>query len=68
MEDPNIAKDSFLKISTFEIIIVWELDFVKIVKMSKILKNKDYNLSTKPSYHEILTHAWSHTNMYQKQS
>jgi hypothetical protein len=36
--------------------MVWKLDFVKIVRMSKNL-NKDYNLSTKPLYHENLTHG-----------
>ncbi len=46
MEDPNIAQDVFDKFSTF---VVWELDSVKICKVSKIF-NKDCNLSTKSLY------------------
>jgi hypothetical protein len=49
MEDPNIAQDVLDKFSTFEIVVVWELDFVKICKVSKIF-NKDCNLSTKSLY------------------
>jgi hypothetical protein len=49
VEDPNITQDVLDKFSTFEIVVIWELDFVKICKMSKIL-NKDYNMSTKLSY------------------
>jgi hypothetical protein len=57
VEDPNIAHDVLDKFSMFEIVVVWELDFVKIVRMSKNLNNKDYNMSMKSSYHESLTHA-----------
>jgi hypothetical protein len=53
---PNTTDDVLDKFNTFEIIIVWELDFVKLVKLSKNL-NKDCNLSTKPSYHESLSHT-----------
>jgi hypothetical protein len=58
VEDPNTRQDVLNKFSIFEIIVVWELDFVKIVKLPKILNNKDCNLSTKLSYHESLTHAY----------
>jgi hypothetical protein len=57
MEDPNIAQDILEKFNTFKIIMVWELDFVKIMRMSKKLNNKDCNLVTKPSYCESLRHA-----------
>jgi hypothetical protein len=40
----------------FKIIVVWELDFVEVMKMSKIL-NKDCNMSMKSSYCESLTHV-----------
>ncbi len=56
MEDPNITQDVLDKFSTFEIIVVWELDFVKIVRMLKFMNNKDCNLSTKPLYCESLSH------------
>ncbi len=32
VEDPNTAHDVLNKFNTFKIVIVWELDFVKIVK------------------------------------
>ncbi len=57
MEDPNTTRDVLDKFNTFEIIIMWELDFVKIVRMSKNLNNKDCNLLTKPLYYESLSHA-----------
>ncbi len=47
MEDPNITHDILNKFSTFEIIVVWELDFEKIVRMSKILNNMDCNYYSK---------------------
>ncbi len=56
VEDPNTSQDALDKFNTFKIVIVWELDFVKVVKMSKIL-NKDCNFSTKSLYHESLSHA-----------
>ncbi len=43
--------------SAFEIVVVWELDFVKIIKMPKILNNKNCNLLTKPLYRESLSHT-----------
>jgi hypothetical protein len=46
VEDPNTTQDVLDKFSTFEIIVMWELDFVKIVRMSKKLNNKDCNLLT----------------------
>lgn len=56
VEDPNTAHDVLNKFNTFQIVTMWELDFVKIIKMSKNL-NKDCNLLTKSSYHESLSHA-----------
>jgi hypothetical protein len=56
-EDPNTAQDVLDKFSTFEIVIVCELDFEKIVRMSKILNNKDCSLLTKLSYHKSLSHV-----------
>ncbi len=57
MEDPNIAHDVMDKFSTFKIIVVFELDFVKIVKMSKFLNNKACNMSMNLSYHKSLSHV-----------
>jgi len=57
VEDPNTTHEILEKFSVFEIVIVWELNFVKIMKMSKNLNNKDSNMSMKSSYHESLTHA-----------
>jgi len=57
VEDPNTIQDVLDKFNTFKIVVVWELDFVKIVTMSKILNNKDCKLSTKPLYCESLSHV-----------
>ncbi len=57
MEDPNTTHDVLDKFNTYKIVVVWELDFVKIIRMSKILDNKDYNLSMKLLYHKSLSHA-----------
>ncbi len=57
MGDPNIARDVLDKFSTFKIIIVWELDFVKIIRMSKNLNHKDCNLLMKLSYCENPSHV-----------
>jgi hypothetical protein len=56
VEDPNITHDVLDKFSIFEIIIVWELDFVKKFRMLKNL-NKDCNLSMKLSYYKSISHA-----------
>jgi hypothetical protein len=47
VEDPNTTHDVLDKFNMFKTIVVCELDFVKIMRMSKILNNKDCNLSTK---------------------
>jgi hypothetical protein len=57
VEDPNTTDDVLKKFSTFKIVVVWELDFVKLIKMSKILNNKDCNMSMKPLYHKSISHA-----------
>jgi hypothetical protein len=41
----------------FQIIIVWDIDFINICILSKILNNKDYDLGMKPSYREKLVHT-----------
>jgi hypothetical protein len=41
------VKDLYNK---FQIVVVWDLDSVKIYNMSKILNNKDCNLQKTPSY------------------
>jgi hypothetical protein len=56
VEDTNTTHDVLDKFNTFKIVIVWELDFVKIIRMLKKL-NKDCNLSMKSSYHESLSHV-----------
>jgi hypothetical protein len=56
VEDLNIAHDVLDKFSIFKIFVVWELDFIKIIRMLKNL-NKDCNLSTKLSYCKSLSHA-----------
>jgi hypothetical protein len=54
---PTLYKMSWTSSVHSKLSIVWELDFVKIVRMSKILNKKDCNLSTKSLYYESLSHA-----------
>ncbi len=71
VEDPN-TKDHVWEIySKFQIIVMWDMDFVRICNLSKILNNKDCDFGTKPSYKENLAHAcriwdayeWPHPNL-----
>jgi hypothetical protein len=52
----NITQQVRNLYNKFQIVVVWDLDFVKIY-MSKILDNNDYNLQIAPSYQENLAHA-----------
>jgi hypothetical protein len=64
VEDPNI-EDHVQKIfSKFQIIVMWDTNFVRICNLSKSL-NKDCDLGTKPSYRENLTHAFQIWDTYE---
>lgn len=52
----NITQQVRNLYNKFQIVVVWDLDFVKIY-MSKILDNNDCNLQIAPSYQENLAHA-----------
>jgi hypothetical protein len=56
MEDPN-TKDHVWEISSkFQIIFMWDMNFVRICNLSEIL-NKDCDPGMKPSYKENVAHA-----------
>jgi hypothetical protein len=50
----------------FQIIIVWDINFVKICNLSKVLNNKDSVLSMKPSYRKNLANVCQIWDVYEK--
>jgi hypothetical protein len=53
-KDPN-TRDRVKEIySKFQIIVVWDINFMWICSLSKILNNKDCDMGMKPSYRETL--------------
>jgi hypothetical protein len=44
--------------NNFQIIVIWDIDFVKICKLSKILNKNDRNFNTNLLCRENLAHAW----------
>ncbi len=50
----------------FQIVIVWDINFLKICNLSKVLNNKDNVLNMKPSYRENLTNARQIWDVYEK--
>jgi len=50
----------------FQIVIVWDTNFVKICNLSKVLNNKDCALNMKPSYMENLAHIHKIWDVYEK--
>jgi hypothetical protein len=57
VDDPNPRPWVQEIYSNFQIIIIWDTNFMKICKLSKILNNKDCDFNTKPLYRENLANA-----------
>jgi hypothetical protein len=64
--DTNTTQHVWIFYNKFQIIIVWDTNFVKICNLSKILNNKDCALSMKPSYRENLAHTSQIWDVYER--
>jgi len=55
--DNNMSLVVWELYNTFQIVVMWDIDFMRICKISKLFNNKDCAMNTNPSYRKSLVHA-----------
>jgi hypothetical protein len=54
----NVNDDIQVRFQAFGIVVIWNVDFVKLCKLSSIFNNPNMLKNLVPSYRENLQHVW----------